>query len=60
MHKIIKKRFITLLMMAVPFMSYAQSVMGIPFGTCYERVLKTLEDRFGKHNVENDNGALKI
>lgn len=55
-----KKILLNLLFAIIPLFSYGQSVMGIPFGSSYEETRATLEKRFGKYSVHEDNGDLRI
>ncbi len=40
--------------------SNAQSVLGIPFKSSYEKTFDALEKRFGKYKVIEDKGSLRI
>lgn len=50
----------TLLLFIGCQLSHAQSVLGIPFKSSYEKTKSSLEKRFGKYHVSEDNGKLAV
>lgn len=56
----IKQIFLFLFLFFGCHINYAQSVLGIPFKSSYEKTLSTLQKRFGKFKVIEDKGTLQI
>ncbi len=54
------KRYMLLLLLMFSVHSYSQSVLGIGFGSDYKTVKSMLESRYGKYEVHEDEGCLKL